>query len=697
MSLFNLKSKKNTTANNTVSVIRTLCVSEGATMFNPETSAAYVGVESEHSVTDSVDSLVTGQFDAIVDNLRAPLSELNLSDVGIESAARAALVLGDIPGLSKKLRDSVGTESFSTDGLREYRAETILANGLSAEKTSAIDLIYPVVEVGANFAGTTIELTRIVQVSNTTHGSGVTEFKRRHLTDAYNDSSALNGDGNRLYPLVITGETEDSFVSSSLIPTTVVPGTTSRTAPLAIATNPVNLLGLASVSGAIGSANTYNDRIDEGGRISNLIFSFGAAPTGGDPDTRTGIAVSLATVNSSQFLRGAAVGSINEVGSNMDISALSINLESSAIASNSQVAELVALGYSRLTVSLRLNSKLELHTGTLSQTASGVTVTGLYTKTDSTNAVTDASVASIIGALVIDLVGFTPDVTMSSKTIRLDGTRIDDETFPFTFSTTAQVPLTYEQEVQKDDLGNMVEVLTQADATRRESQGVVKLIEDITLLHSTYGEASGPQNATDSMMPGLAYLAQPFIRSETLSIANIMDSLSSSSRADDISGSIVPLIADFIADACAATNYVENKRIYTKDQSAKANFAVLTSRQVGRYITISGEDKTLGALSDVCEKPELVTSGLKELQDTVIVVPVSTAEKGSYDVFGWGNTLRSPTIVYDVQLTDKGAKRFLQLQSFYTLTTNCPIAYKLVITGLSDALRTKNVFKTTDA
>lgn len=691
MSLFNLRQTMAPRANAiNLDTLTESLKNNNEAIFDKDKGAMYVGLESEYKVTEDVATTLTNHFDDVKRDLGLALA--GIGEAGLESAARAAIMLGDIDGVSAKISE-LGLESFSKTALKNYRDETIAANAMTAEQTSILDVLYPIVEVGANYGGVKIELTRFTSVSNVVNpGDGsVMDFGRRHLVEGYRDATALKGAGNVLYPIVVTGENEDEFIDAALYPASTVENTEMKTAPLKPRTSPINLLGLAKIPGADASSrHTYNDRIDEGGSLRNLYIQIGEDKTGsGGSDERKVIPVSLAMYNSAQFLVGST-GEHSDAHANLDAQDLPINLASTAAQATPALKALADAQYVRVTLGIQVNSKLNLHNGNFSQTFSGVTVTGLYKANDSKNYVGEAPLAAEIAALAPVFAGQDFNLTISSKTIRLEGLRVDDQTLPFTYHVGARNVITADRAIDEADTSSALQTMSAAEVIEREAAAVRRTLSVIDDLDAAYGDGGHGVAPAGHSMAGLSYIGTPWVQVENLTLADIVDTQKSSERFADISSALVHLLSDRATDAMTKTIYLESKRLYTGDKQAKAKFAILTQRAIGRYLYTEGDDRTFGALEDIDSKPRIVTTSLDVMDDTIIMVMASTASAGAFDPFAWGNTLRSPSVVYEVSLTkDGGAKKHLQLQPFYEFVNNMPIVYKLKVDGLSEFLKSK--------
>lgn len=657
------------------------------------------GIESDEALIQDLETSFTATQGIIQDVFK----DMGLSQAGLESAARTTMLLGDIDALRNSLQEShlaveAGLESFDSVDLGQYRAATIAANALAGEGTGLLEQLYPVIEVGANYGGIKIELKRFCKVNNVVNpGTGEpVSWNRQHITEAYRDDSVLGGSYNKLYPIIVTGTNEDYFADTTVagIASAQVPDQTSlRTAPLKpVNGKRMNLLGLSRVpspTGAEQDKHTYNDRINEGARLNSVFFKL-ANLEANDP---MAFEFSLANYNQAQFIRGAETGRSNETKADLDIDKITLSLKSDVAKSHAALKAIADLGYTAITFSLVVSAKLNLHSGDFHQTFGEPEITGLYKDNDPLNYVADTAVKAKLTALAPAYVAFTIDATLSSKTLRLRGERVDDETIPYTFNIKAHSPFTGEKAITETNVLELTSLMASSELIRRENEAVRHCHDNIVRLANELASGSIKLDPHGSNMVGLAYIAKPWIQHETIQLSELVSELESRYRRENIAAGLVHLLGDRAMAMVTETVYIENLRTYTKDPSAKAAFKLLASRDLGRYLYTEGDDRTFGAAdADIESKPTVLTTSLKLMDDKIIMIPVAgNSGKGeTLDVFSWGNCLRGTTLTYDVEIQEgQGTKRFLQLQPFYDFTINCPMAYMLEVKGLAEYLKSK--------
>ena len=664
-------------------------------LFNRETArnlAAFsAGLESDENKLAGLNS----DFDAVKATVGSIFADSGLGEAGLESAARTAMLLGDPAVLSESIRESglelaAGLESFSKEKLGQFRAATVEVNALSGDATGLLQDLYPVIEVGANYGGVQISLQRFCKINNTVNNGGgeAISWDRQHIVEAYREAGILNSNTNELFPIVVTGENEDFFVSSALIPVSKVPGSdTLNTAPLKATEDRINLLGLSRVPTPYGEASkhTFNDRINEGARLGSVFFALGAA------ETQAAFEFKLDLYNTAQFIRGANIGRRNETNASLDVTDLTLDLTTVQAKASAQLKAISDLGYTRLTFSLTLHAKLNLHDGNFTQTYGTPKISGAYKPNDANNYVGDAALKPLLVAVAPAYSAFTVKASLSSKTLRLRGDRVDEEVIPFTFLMSARAPITAERAITETEVNDIIGVMGATEVIRRETQAVQHLISKVSELHEMFSDSSVNVQPHGMNMAGMCYISRPWVEVETLDVKDLVDSLESRNRRENIANALVHLLGDRALRAITETNYLESKRIYTKNANAKAEFTLISSRNIGRYLYTEGDDRTFGALeSEISTKPKVITTSLDIMDDKIIMILRGDGGSENLDVFGWGNCLRGTTLMYDVEISEgDSTKRHLQLQPFYEFVVNMPIAYELNVTGLAEYLKSK--------
>lgn len=664
-----------------------------STLFNGNTARGLIkasaGLESDEGTLQLLDN----EFATVKSTVAQIFQDQDFSEAGLESAARTAMLLGDTGAILSSLREAdvelaAGLESFSKEKLGQFRAATVEVNALSGDATGLLQDLYPVIEVGANYGGVTINLQRFCKIGNVVNdGEGAPiSWERKHIVEAYRQAGMLNSNTNELFPIVVTGANESYFPDPALIPTMKIAGTELHTAPLKASEDKINLLGLSRVQNPYGEMNkhTFNDRINEGARLGSLFFALGTtAPKAFE--------LKLDLYNTAQFIRGANVGRRNETTASLDVTDLTVDLTTTQAGEVAELKALADLGYVRVTFSQIINAKLNLHDGNFTQTFGTPKVSGLYKANDNVNYVGDTALADKITAIAPAYVAFTVKASLSSKTLRLRGDRVDEEVIPFTYLMSARAPITAERAITETEVNDIVGVMGATEVIRRETQAVEHMIAKVAELHEMFKDSSVDVQPHGLNMAGMCYISRPWVQIETINVKDLVDSIESRNRRENIANALVHLLGDRALRAITETNYLESKRIYTKNASAKAEFTLLSSRNIGRYLYTEGDDRTFGALDgEMGTKPKVITSSLDIMDDKIIMFLRGDGGNENLDVFGWGNCLRGTTLVYDVEISEgDSTKRHLQLQPFYEFIVNMPIAYELNVTGLGEYLKSK--------
>eukprot|EP00493_Phyllostaurus_siculus_P027167 UN27513 len=132
MALFNLNQSSKTVRNQHMAALSEALNNQSATVFDSASATQFVGLESESSIKPEVAATLNKQFTDVKAVISGAMPELG--EVGLESATRAAMMLGDTKGIANKLK-GLGLESFSSENIGQYRDQTISVNGVVAEVT----------------------------------------------------------------------------------------------------------------------------------------------------------------------------------------------------------------------------------------------------------------------------------------------------------------------------------------------------------------------------------------------------------------------------------------------------------------------------------------------------------------------------------------------------------------------------------
>jgi hypothetical protein len=658
-------------------------------VYDANASAALLGNES-HRLSEVDLASVTSSFSQVKTTLANCLGNESASanNLVTEAGARTAMIYANAEKLQTVIKSisSLGNESFSTtNGLRESRDYAVALAMVDADGRSASSLnrVFPVVDMNADYVTATLSLPRYEMVGNEYHtgtGAELTNWNRTHLVNAARVSGLLNGNQNRMYPAVVTGENQDLIIDNAKVPygdVKTANGDTFKTGSLGNAAS-FNVMALCRAPGmpSTDSAN-YNDRIDAGGRIEAVYVNLA---------DDVAHKVSVRHLSESIYGRNAQTSSRSTNSATIRGLVTRVGLTT---ATNAKLAALVTAGAKEMAIKIELNQSIDLHSGTMTQTYSTILV-GLYANVgDTVNVIDNAAFDTAKAALNIAFLGSDLDLRWSSRTVRLTGLRVDTRSIDKTYTMTARRVISSDREVDTTNVDDVLSAMNMARRLSREDDGFTFLNDEITRLAALYGTSGLVKpDQEDTQYAGAYYLTQAWVKDAgAIKLKDLVKLESSSDTQADIGAAIVALLAEEFTAAVAVSGLESVASVYAP--GSEITPVIAGPSNLLRYIMKTGEDRTFGSKgSIVSEEPIFAPVSLNTFDDTIIMVPqVTTSNSETTHAFSFGFTLECPPLVYDIPSERDGQSiRALRMTPFYEFVINMPIAYRVRITEVAEYL-----------
>ena len=703
MALFNNKLKAaGSGLGVSVTALRETLKANRDTIFSPTHGKQFLGLGNESDGSNVNVVTVQQHFDDIVSSLNsvANESETPLTNQQKESAARAAMLYANGNALAEtfgKVRkahgmENIGNESFSNEKMTEIRDYAIaLAVAASADRKTAGEAIYPTMQLNADFVATEVSLPRFEFLGQDAHvgdGESITDWQRRHITDAGRVAGLLNRNDNVMQPRVVTGSNEALLAPAAKAPYKTVTGRDGSVYQVGEvngqATDPINLLTLSRAPGQSATGNlNFNDRIDDGAVLNSIRVGFGD----GD-DT---IVFPVGDQTGAQFSKLGATSSENVRNISMDSLKITIDLNGTEAQATPVLKALADAGYNYAVISTPLMMSLHLHKGTLTQSPGTFKLVGVYQTIGGSNFIAEAGIAAAVAAVKPTYVSPIFHMTLSSRSLRVEGLRVQSRTITKQFTLRARGVITSEKEINTTNVDSELGAMNSARSLAKESDAVEHFITEATTMCEKYGtDGTVIPDPEQTQHAGMYYIAQPYCKNDgSLTAASIVKELDTDDRVAKLSGSLSALIAENFVAMVTKAGYITPVRTYAGN-NARIKACIVVGSVLSRYLQTPGEDDFLGNLDEkVYAKPEVVVSELDVMDDRIMVIPaVEGAEGDSAMVFGFGYCIESPALVYDVPVDRDGqSARRLQLSPFYEFVTNLPMVYMVKVTGVEAWLK----------
>lgn len=691
----------------------------GSSLYQEQAGEQYVGLESASLRSSSNANAAKVLGDAFNDisttiknNLLGETDDQELDALGLESAARAAMMLAAPKNLASKMIAGwknggqqgehvvsvnlagpagdigildVGLERFNTASFDKFRDETLYLNYHTAQANQFTELFFNTVQVGADMNGVSLSLRRDVVQAKWCNPMTGEQFNlgKTHLIEAIRYSDMLSGEHNRLIPQVRSAEDEKYFVDKTLFaPETIeVDGQSYVTAPLKPSESEWNLLGISRAPGQMDQkANfTSDDMVDPNLKLKNIYLNIAGK----------GKLVVVPTMDllHSTFLRGPKMGSDSRTMLNFKHDQVFLSTSATDVA-GAEVAELAALkaaGVESVVFKTFISGTFHHETSNIIVKPAGIEFVGAYRASErNVNLANDATIKPLLAALAGTLFAcYDLHGTLSNKNVRIQGTLLDNETTEFTVPMLYLNPVSVRRPIDKTDTSDDIKTLVSGRTIRTDNNAVKYLLNNLQRMADFCKSGAKLVSPFDLGSPGAFYVT-PWVVIEEHKLEDLVSTQNSAERADDINAALIDLLADRATRMMTDTVYLPAKRAYYGNPNAKVKWGLGTTPQLARHLVMWDNRKLGGQDADMDPVPTVRTTEDLKMEDTIILVPISENGGSGYDPFAFGSRFVQPSIVMETQMT-MGGETFKLLQTIpvETFLINMPLAYMMKVPGLS--------------
>jgi hypothetical protein len=563
------------------------------------------------------------------------------------------------------------------------------------------ETFFPTVVVTPDQAGFSMSV-RLIQVyeEQRRNVSGVVNpnFQKKNVIQAYIDPTILQNDQTKIVPVYQTASAP-MFVSPSLVATqTVTIGSDDvDTGPLAMGIE-CDLMGISQRDSLLATGVLDStDAIDKLVNLENLYLQL----TGTVDGVATTEVVLIPTLRMplSNFV-AANQGLDQRVTLNFYSDSVPINAQTTLYNGQpSQIlAQLVSGGYN-VRLSFRVSGELNLQLGQTSLFAANVKVfsvkdnTGTLISTDSGNGETIANLFN-----TATLIGYDLDARFANMNRRQRGQLLDVSQYtqiyqvPLLAPITVPRPMTQGNSTDASDLAALI-----ATTQIRTSNAAVTALQDIEATLAAYQDTTTEDNAILDFDNGLiprqlgiaSFLVQPYYSNYTLNIPDVIDSLTSSQRFEDIRNAIVNKIRDSGYRMYRDSGYKAAADTLYGGLAPAPTLLIGTDPVLKRYIIVDGDLRTAGITFDV---KVVETMNINVKDKIYLTFGTKSGMEGTPDPLHFGFMAWKPelTVVLPLHRNGANSKELTVCPSFRHFG-NLPVLTTIYVEGIEDVIDSKVV------
>ena len=614
--------------------------------------------------------ILSGNFKAFL-NHKPEFPSVSTESIGVVNSINVA--------------DAVSGRSYSLEAYdeRENRNATVYSiayNMQAARQDEFGETFFPTIVLSPDNVGFGITVDLMMVFNGVTRNiSGTFEdFKKKNIIRAVADPTVLQHESTAIIP-VNRAQSVSKFVAPAIVPpyAVLLEGQSIQTAPLATGVK-VDLLGI-SQNDALLSTGTMDqtDTIDPSIILSNAYVSFTA---GTDKDV---LKFNVGTLPLSNFTYSTQ-NNYRVMTLNFASTSILINLNTKQFNGAALVALAgVVTNDFIVRVEVQMSGSVNIETGETSVFGNMIHVHSIQ---DSDGVQLDltagaaAAIATIVNTGVI--AGYDVKAYRTNMNRRQRGQFIDVTKYTQLYNVPLRCPITTLHPINTDGTTDSsdVQALITATRIRTSNEAVGALISSANIL-AEYVDARDFAGAGPDVLGVGRFFVRPTYYTETIDIAAIVNSISSADRAADTQAALVNKIRNYAYQMYRNSEYKAAADAFAGGISATPTVVIGTDPVIARYLTVSGDLRTLGGEFDV-----RIVSTLDYRMTGKIAITFGCFDEGrntDANPLSFGNMIWSPELVLTANISRTGTiSKETVVQPKFLFVTHLPVLTMLEITNI---------------
>lgn len=622
---------------------------------------------------------------------------------GAASTEGYSLVEASGAGFDYRNDPAVSLEAYDDRELMNNLSFSVVFNVQAARQNEFGEAFYPTVVVTPDQSGLDVSVSRTMVFNEIRHDltGKPTDFQRRNLVEAVIDASILANESTKAIPYYVasgTGANTDKFVSSLVVaPFNVNTGNeVIQTAPLKPGID-IGLLGLCQppsvqATGQLDNTDTLDHRI----ALDKLWVKFVNA--GGDVSI---ISFDVNRLPRSQFQKSQE-GFDREL--NLNFITVDLPIDSQTLDISGAVASAAggALAYLAGTpdrstwivrLALKVTGDANIELGNVSVNTNVVTIDSIARVDQLTGAITAVTELTDSGEMALlraqltpvntpaTVVGYTLQAYRSNLNRRTRGLQVTTVTQNERYAIPLGSPVTCPAPVTATRTSTDMAAPITAARIRNDNNAVTKLLAYADTLSAL--KVSADRRIAVPSVEGIGrHLVRPFFERNTIVVPDIVASLASQERAEDVSAALVNKLREVVYRAYRDSGYQPALDAITGGTGEKPTVLIGTDPVIQRHLMVSGDTRTLSIGFD----HQIVTSMDSRVYGKIFITFVRKGQTGP-DPMSFGCMAWMPELATNIQMSRNGQvsqETMVQPRSIHINTL--PILLVFDIEGLSTAV-----------
>lgn len=576
----------------------------------------------------------------------------------------------------------IGLENYNEKSQRDFRVVTVGYNLAASRQDEFAERLYPTTVINP-IEGGVVQVLPYIAVMKDIHHSvtgALWDTKEVNMVEAYRDPSILDDNATDLIPAIDpSGSNLKYFVDPSLIaPETVVneQNMPIETAPLKPGIK-VDLMGISNANLLIG-ANMLDvsDTIDPAGRLKALYVMFEGKVIRFKVDRMPRAIFQPDLVGDT---RGAKIDFISD---DLSVSDITRTIDGST---TSVIDELETRKWV-LRLSVQFSGHISLSLGNSRFTVGECTVARILNEDRRDIDITSGDGKVLVDKLSdLEIIGFDLACRFTNTNRRQRGHLLQTRALQFRHPIPMHAPVTLPlSTMDEEGPGEVVKALTVNTNIRNSNNAVKTLLNYLAQLRELTGQ--GFNRPTINTYEGaLASVMRPTYVFDKLHLPDVIDTLKSKDRWDDVCSAILNFVKGHLFPAYRNSNIEAAFRVISGNQDERPIFLFCSDKEIANYLMTKGDERTLGAYLEY----DIVSTNNELFDGKLVVVPTRKTPTEN-DILNFGQFFYVSTIVADLPISRGGNQitREIAAIPFNLHINNIPFALEFQITGFSEVMGT---------
>ena len=579
----------------------------------------------------------------------------------------------------------IAQEAFDGQNLNNAIYFSIAYNIGAATQDEFGETIYPTIAVSPTESGISLSVEYVAVMKEflrSVNGTVQAEVvDRTSIIKSRFDNKVFGPDNTALVP-VLRDSNKDKFVDAGKYVEEKLTGTAITTAPLKFST-PIDLLGISMTDDLLAKGVMDNtDAIDRAVSLSRLYFTI--------PETKGSATTELfmydvSIANTKRFYVPQQ-GHWKQLVCNFSMKGASINTSNTKQADGKASTRLQAIGANyNIIIQLDVTGGINVEDGRIDLNPSPIRFIGVRDQDGNLVADTESVYTDAKEAIEeAKLVGYVVDAKRTNTNVRTRGVVVSNEVYnyiynaPFRSGITCLKPLVQYSGVEND--ANRVAAQAQATGFIISNMAVSTITDHVSALRAA--SVNGSLGTLKLEGPSEKFI-DAYFREENVDLADVVDSLESNKRDDDVRANILQRVNNIAMDMIIKSKYGPAFEVLKGNSGQKITIVIATDPNIARLIVRNGVSEF--EYGDRF-KFKVVSTFNELMTGTIYVLPTVLDENKNTtpDPLNYGFCIYTPTIVYEVSKTTNGAvagelntiPRFLHV-------TNLPVAGVINVSDVS--------------